>query len=438
MNNSFVPTIEDTRPLFTGKQIVLLADGAKQTGLDAIRNFTGMANLYSVDDDSNHTDAISNAEIVYFSQLNVALVNSDPSQTLSLQAQQGSNSAILTVEPERFLYALETDLKSYLTGYKDAVNHLHTALVENAMTSGDATTLQFVDAPTYTWGLDATKVRTSSKSGKGIRIAILDTGFDSSHVDFRGRVITSQSFVTNQSSQDTNGHGTHCTGSAAGSKQPISGVRRYGVAYDADIFIGKVLSNSGTGTDSGILAGMNWALLNECRVISMSLGAKTSMGQNFSQIYETVAKRAMAAKPSCLIVAAAGNDSRANRRNGLDPIPVAHPANCPSIMAVAALDSMLNVAEFSNGGINPNGGGVDIAAPGVGIFSSVHGNNHIAYNGTSMATPHVAGIAALWLEARGNQLTAGDCPCQAEMLAQVWFKLHSDVIKSRLWKTKST
>ncbi|MSQ46904.1 MAG: hypothetical protein EXR78_00725 [Deltaproteobacteria bacterium] len=219
-------------------------------------------------------------------------------------------------------------------------------------------------------------------------------------------------------SSDLNGHGTHCIGTALGAQQPAGGVRRYGCAFRGEIYVGKVLSNQGSGGDSGILAGINWAITNQCRVISMSLGAPVQPGETFSAIYENVAQRALRSNPGTLIIAAAGNESS---RPGMIA-PVGRPANCPSILAVAALDSNLRIARFSNGGMNPNGGGVDIAGPGVGIFSSVPEPfpatvqpggpgrpwppRYHSISGTSMATPHVAGIAAMWLEARGTGTTA--------------------------------
>jgi subtilisin family serine protease len=132
----------------------------------------------------------------------------------------------------------------------------------------------------------------------------------------------------------------------------------------------------------------------------MSLSGKAQPA--FSQVFETVARRALAA--NTLIIAAAGNDSQ--RPSFI--APVGHPANCPSIMAVAALDLQLGIAPFSNGGLNPNGGGIDIAGPGVNVFSSVPlaFGTHGVLSGTSMATPHVAGIAALHLQARGLNTTA--------------------------------
>jgi subtilisin family serine protease len=199
--------------------------------------------------------------------------------------------------------------------------------------------------------------------------------------------------------QDGHGHGTHTAGTACGVLHPGSG-RRYGIAYGAQLFIGKVLSNAGSGPDGGIIAGINWAVTNNCQVISMSLGSPVAPGEAFSPIYENLARRALAA--GTLIIAAAGNES--HRPAEIEP--VGRPANSPSVLAVGAVDSALRIATFSNGGINPNGGGVDLAGPGVAVYSSwpMPTRTRII-SGTSMATPHVAGIAGLWAQARS--LTGG-------------------------------
>ncbi len=208
------------------------------------------------------------------------------------------------------------------------------------------------------------------------------------------------SFVPGQTVQDGHGHGTHTAGTACGMLNPTVG-RRYGIAYDAQLYIGKVLNDSGQGPDGGIIAGINWAVTNKCHVISMSLSSPVATGESFSPIYENLARRALAA--GTLIIAAAGNESQ--RPSSIRP--VGRPANSPSIMAVAAVDAALQIASFSNGGINPDGGGIDIAGPGVLVYSSwpMPTRNRLI-SGTSMAAPHVAGIAALWSQARG--VTAGD------------------------------
>src|SRR5439155_7118560 len=122
-----------------------------------------------------------------------------------------------------------------------------------------------------TWGLLACKVPASSRSGSGIKVAVLDTGLDLGHPDFAGRTIVSATFV-GQPVQDLHGHGTHCIGTSCGPQAPSGTTPRYGIAYRAAINAGKVLANSGGSVGGSVLAGMNWAIANRCQVISLSLG----------------------------------------------------------------------------------------------------------------------------------------------------------------------
>jgi subtilisin len=399
----------------TGRTLVLFEEGAAQAGLEAVQEAVGVEVVAATGEEG----APAEGGGVLFESLGVAVVDAPPEQLL----QAAGERAILAVEPERVVYALEATRYAppagngqatlpqpvappqpvaqageaagvsaeYLRGYREAVLHL-TDTVAGAGAAAQAM-IAAVDESQATWGLQATKVVNCCRTGKGIRVAVLDTGFDLQHPDFAGRSVMSRSFVSGQAVQDGHGHGTHCIGTALGPKCP--GTRpRYGVAYEAEIFAGKVLSNAGSGTDSGILAGIEWALQNKCAVVSMSLGAGTQPGQPFSQVFERVAKRAQ--DQGTLIVAAAGNDSQ----RPLSTRPVSHPANCPSIMAVAAMDVQGAVARFSNRGINPDGGQIDIAGPGVDVHSSWPlPTRHRRISGTSMATPHVAGIAALCAEA---------------------------------------
>ena len=310
---------------------------------------------------------------VLFNQLGTAVCHADPDQYASLAAAAAdeNNADILAVEPELICGTCDPNL-DYLRGYRDAVNELY-----DRLGAGDSTELEAAaaaDESRFTWGLQATRGSTSRFSGNGIKLAVLDTGFDLQHPDFAGRKITSRSFVGG-TAQDRHGHGTHCIGTACGPQSPSGGRPRFGLAYNATIFAGKVLNDQGSGGDGVILQGMDWAVAKGCEVISMSL---RSIG-TASAAYEAAGRRALNA--GCLIIAAAGNDSARPDRIA----PVGRPANSESVMAVAALDSRLRTAPFSNGGTVNGGGKIDIAGPGVNIFSTA---------------PHVAGIAALFAEAR--------------------------------------
>jgi hypothetical protein len=423
----------------TGRYLVLLPDteAGLQAGLAALKDVAGLASVCRASDyrdsavDMTEADA---ADVLVLDQFNAAVIGvAEAAQLSGIQSVVDGRGAIQTLEPERYIYALpdqhsaELDL-SYLRGYRDAVDHLYAQLagqvvaplLTGASDPRPAVPLRaaLADTDQFTWGLQATRVHQSPRSGRGVRVAVLDSGVDLNHPDLALRLDPARmrSFVAGESVDDRHGHGTHCLGTAVGFQQLAGGSRRYGCAYGAEVYVGKVLDRTTRGTDGAMLAGINWAIASGCQVVSLSAGVSTRVGQSYSQQFEQVAQRALSRSPGCLLIAAAGNDSR---WPGTDmrlepPMPVSHPANCPSIMAVASVDAALRLAVSSNGGLNPQGGGVDLAAPGVQVFSSWpepaplagRASRYRIDSGTSMAVPHVAGIAALWAEALGPRANA--------------------------------
>ncbi|WP_345955006.1 S8 family serine peptidase [Mucilaginibacter sp. PAMB04168] len=386
---------------YTGRYLILLPDKNSENHVKSLNEASGL-NLLSSTEFENEIfteEDLAGSDGIVLDKLGIAIVNSVPDQLMGISAL-GTDENPVIVEPERVVYAFGNNLnQNYLKGYVDAVNNMASELLLEEETESDGEST--VESVGSTWGLQATNVIPTillrKYSGQGIKVAVLDTGFEFNHPDFAGRNIIQQSFVSGQTSADGHGHGTHCIGTSCGPLNVVNSPQpRYGIAYNASICVGKVLSNAGSGADGGILAGINWAVSQGCAVISMSLGAPTNASA-YSAIFETAAARALSL--GSLIVAAAGNDS--NRAGGAIK-PVSHPANCPSIMAVGALDSNMKVANFSNGGIFTPQGSVDISGPGVGVFSSTKlPTKYATMNGTSMATPHVAGIAALWAESAG-------------------------------------
>lgn len=373
---SSIPAIslhaDESRPRFTGRKLVLLNTAAKtslitQQAKKASLKLASSADFSKAKNGDFLANALLQADGIIFETLKIAVINEAANEPMKhLLASSSTAKNFLLQEPERYLYALAKKKKQIPADFKD-----------NAQAS---------------WAIQAIQVLNSPHKGKGIAIAVLDTGIDTAHPDLKARIKRKKTFVSGQQVTDLNGHGTHCAGLIAGNLHATRGFR-YGVAPLANLFIGKVLDNDGAGTDSSILAGIEWAIENKCRIISMSLGGEAMLGEAYSNVYEAVAAEAL--KNNCLIIAAAGNESE---RSAGYISPVGHPANCPSIMAVAALDEKLQVADFSCGGLNEDGGQIDIAAPGVNIWSTWKNKGYRRESGTSMATPLVAGLAALVLE----------------------------------------
>jgi len=399
------------RSATTGRYLVLLREGAAESAAAELRDAAGVRVATTA---GTKTGALTekqrdSAGGVIFDKLGVAVVDVAPDQARALGRTARGESAVLAVEPERIVYALGMRPPArpgaplpggglsaeYLRGYCDGVVSLASAAGRppGALSRASAA-VPAVDESKVSWGLQAIGAPSSVHTGRGVRLAVLDTGFDFGHPDFGGRTVEGRSFIAGEEAQDGHGHGTHTIGTACGPRVPTD-PPRYGVAFDAEIYAGKVLSNRGSGADEGILAGIEWALSNGCRIVSMSLGSPTAPGEPYSPVFERAARRALA--QGTAIIAAAGNESE--REAGI-VAPVGHPANCPSISAVAALDSALEVAAFSNGGSAPQGGQVDFAGPGVAVHSSwPMPTRYRTLSGTSMATPHAAGIAALLAEA---------------------------------------
>ena len=381
----------------TGRYLVTFKDGAAEEGIKSLQT-QGMriADARSFADQAVTLEEVGDADVVTFPEIGVALVSGGAAQERSMSAQSeiASDSPIESIDPEYFVFS-EQVTTEYLGGITQAAegyagDYLRGFLRAAEMIAKDLNqtngfSLTEVEEEVMvlgaTWGLKACKVPPSLRSGAGIKVAVLDTGMDLGHPDFTGRPFNTRSFV-GQPVQDLYGHGTHCIGTACGPKAPVGSIPRYGIGYRSSIFVGKVLTNSGTGTSAGVLAGMNWAIAMRCPVISMSLGSPVG-----EQPYYTRAGQA-AMNNGCLIIAAAGNGNGA---------PTGAPANSPTIMSVASLDANLKPSAFSSQGK------IDISAPGRDVFSSwPRPRRYNTISGTSMATPHVAGCAALWAETSPN------------------------------------
>lgn len=241
-------------------------------------------------------------------------------------------------------------------------------------------------------------------NGSGIKIAILDTGIDKTHPMLQGKVILEKVFTGENHAYDIKGHGTHVAGIAAGRK--VSSDSYNGVAPDALLINAKVLNDTGSGNDIGIINAINWAIDPDgnpgtddgADVISMSLGGPYS--DIDSPLLSAIKD---AADAGVIVVVASGNcgpDAPSADCGGY--IGVTTPGISPDAITVGAVDDFNNIASFSSGGYVNGFIKPDVVAPGVNINSSQPGGSYASWSGTSMATPHVAGAVALLLQSNHN------------------------------------
>ncbi|MFG2940081.1 S8 family serine peptidase [Streptomyces sp. NPDC048282] len=231
-------------------------------------------------------------------------------------------------------------------------------------------------------------------NGNGVKIAVLDTGVDATHPDLKDQVIESKNFTSAADATDHFGHGTHVASIAAGTGAKSHG-KYTGVAPGAKILNGKVLDDTGSGDDSGILAGMEWAAAQGADIVNLSLG-----GYDTPEIDPLEAEVNKLSKDNGILFAiAAGNEG---------PQSIGSPGSAESALTVGAVDGNDKLADFSSTGPAADGSiKPDVTAPGVDITAAAakgsvidqevgeNPDGYLTISGTSMATPHVAGAAAI-------------------------------------------
>ena len=225
------------------------------------------------------------------------------------------------------------------------------------------------------WGVDRidTDLVWGITTGDPIQVAIVDTGIDVKHPDLVGNLKGGVSTVAyTRKYNDDNGHGTHVAGIAAAIDNTIGVI---GVGPKIDLYAVKVLDGRGSGYLSDVIEGLDWAVANGMQVVNMSLGT----GSNIQSFHDAV----IAAKNAGVVVIAAAGNSGGS---------VIYPAAYSEAIAVSATDQNNVIASWSSRGPE-----IDLAAPGVSIYSTYKGTGYATLSGTSMAAPHVAGSAALVL-----------------------------------------
>jgi len=270
---------------------------------------------------------------------------------------------------ERSGIIYEFDSKVFVLGHPDSASHLRKLAEETPY--GIPMVLENMD---FWNGLDA--------PDGSIKVCVADTGYDYGHEDLpQDDDVTGSNSSNGSWNKDGHGHGTHCSGTVAGlgdNSKGVVGVIPNNMNEKFQLVIGKALTDSGSGSLSGVLEAVQHCVDNGAKVVSLSLGGggySSVTNEFYNNLYEN---------EDILFVAAAGNGGSGSKL---------YPASYPALMSVAAIDSNKNKASFSQ--YNDQ---VEISAPGVGVKSSLPDDKYAAWSGTSMATPHVAGVAGLlWM-----------------------------------------
>ncbi|HEY0630588.1 MAG TPA: S8 family serine peptidase [Thermoleophilaceae bacterium] len=293
----------------------------------------------------------------------VVSVSRDPAALARVLAR---SSAVAYAEPNFVLHTLATP--------NDTLYTSEYGLNNTGQTGGTADA--DIDAPE---GWDLAGLQAFPNAG-GVKVGIVDTGIDKTHPDLAGKAVgcaTSYNtglLIHNGVCADDNGHGSHVSGTISANTNNAQGVA--GVAFNSPIVMCKALATAaGTGLTSDIANCINWVAGQGVKVISMSLGG----GDNAT--LKAAVQRAYNNGNGVLVVAAAGNDGDATLN---------YPAAYPEVVSVAATDNKDHRASFSNANAD-----VEVAAPGVDVESTYAGGLYMQLSGTSMATPHVAGVAAV-------------------------------------------
>ena len=312
-------------------------------------------------------------------EVSVALVDVPSGQTLTTQAAKALSGRVVSIEADRRVKWIESAQVSFQAAPMPSFNGAMAgfnfgkarSIVQNPMASAIA-----AQRKEETWGINRVHAPAAwpLTEGKGVKVAVIDTGIDTGHPELSGIVDGGYSAITKTENpadyQDDNGHGSHVAGTIA-AKRDGKGV--VGVAPKARLYAVKVLDADGSGNLSDVIDGIVWAAKNKMDVANMSLGAPVD---------SEAMKRAVrfARGSGVVVVAAAGNSGGA----------VGFPGAYEDTIAVAASDFADKLAGFSSRGPE-----VDFIAPGVDVLSAKMGGGFASYSGTSMAAPHVAGLAAL-------------------------------------------